>query len=415
VFAAANIGATFLFQWYIITELGAGAETDALFAGMALPQLVLSVVSLSLTQVLVPILAGESAEQFRSDLWGFLALVGGLFLVLASLFYVTAGLWVPVLVPGFAAEVQDLTVELTRIQLIGMVFAALNGVQVAAYHARQQFYWPELTPLVTAVVVFAVLLWALPKYGVEAAAWLATMRLVMQTGLLSINLGTPVRVNLRSYASLEAWKRIKPLLLGATYYKSDPLLERFLLSTASSGTLSIYYLAQQIFSAANQVLSKAMIAPLVPALSHLYKTGDVEEFRRLCRRKLAHIGVLCLMGAAIFAVFGEPLLALVLSYGRITVSDVSMLWWVLCCLGGAFVAGLAGQVLSSIFYIAGDTSTPTRMSVLTFTICIPVKIFSYIQFGVTGLAIVTSVHLVVNGAIMATLLRCKLSDHRELL
>ena len=55
--AGANILLTLLFQWYVITQLGVGIETDALFAGMALPTLILSVVSTSLTHVLVPLLA----------------------------------------------------------------------------------------------------------------------------------------------------------------------------------------------------------------------------------------------------------------------------------------------------------------------------------------------------------------------
>ena len=49
--SAANIGVAFLFQWYVLTHLGPGIETDALFAGMTLPQLVLAVISGSLMHV----------------------------------------------------------------------------------------------------------------------------------------------------------------------------------------------------------------------------------------------------------------------------------------------------------------------------------------------------------------------------
>ena len=61
--SAANIGIAFLFQWYVLTQLGPGIETDALFAGMTLPQLVLTVISGSLMHVLVPLLAGEDQDR----------------------------------------------------------------------------------------------------------------------------------------------------------------------------------------------------------------------------------------------------------------------------------------------------------------------------------------------------------------
>ena len=78
-----------------------GIETDALFAGMAVPQLILMVVSSSLTHVLVPLLATEDAGTFRQNAWGFFLGISGIFTVLALLLYVTAAYWVPWLVPGF--------------------------------------------------------------------------------------------------------------------------------------------------------------------------------------------------------------------------------------------------------------------------------------------------------------------------
>ena len=56
-----------LFQWYVITHLGVGIETDALFAGMAVPQFILLVMSSTLPPVLVPILAAEDQSTFRQN------------------------------------------------------------------------------------------------------------------------------------------------------------------------------------------------------------------------------------------------------------------------------------------------------------------------------------------------------------
>lgn len=407
ILSSVNIGIVFLFQWYVLIQLGPGVETDALFAGMAVPQLVLAVVSGSLMHVLVPLLAGESEDRLRHDAWGFFILIGGLFGLLAILLYAAALWWVPLTVPGFDEAGKALTVELARIQLIGMVFVAVNSVQWAAYHARQQFLWAELTPILSSSIALLLLIWALPRFGVIAAAWIGTLRMGMQTLLLAPGMGSPVRPDLKSAAVQQAWQRIKPLLLGTAYYKTDPLVDRFLLSTAHSGSLSLYYLAQQIYGAASQVLSKAIAVPLVPMLSMLHKAGDKAGFRRAYHRKLLQVGAISLAGLLILGLLGQELLAFLVGHGNVSASNVAELWWIMIWLGGMFFGGSAGQIASSLFYARGDTVTPTRMSMLSYTAYVPGKVSAFYFWGVAGLAIATSIYYMANLALQIYLLEKK--------
>lgn len=394
--SATNIGITFLSQWYVLTELGPGLETDALFAGMTLPQLVLAVISGSLMHVLIPLLAGNDEDQLRHDAWGILVIVSFLFGLLATILYVAAAWWIPFTVPGFSAAGQVLTIELTRIQLIGMVFAAMNGVQWAAYHARQQFVWAEFVPILASSTALLLLILTLPRFGVIAAAWISTLGLGLQTVLLAPGMGRPIRPNLQSAAIQQALKRIKPLLWGAAYYKTDPLVDRFLLSTAGSGSLSLYYLAQQLYGAVNQVINKAIAAPLVPLLSNLYKTGNRAEFRRVYRRKLLHVGVISLCGLLFLTLFGQATLDILVGHGNINAENVKSLWWIMLWLGGMFVGGAMGQISSTAFYASGNTTTPTRIGIYTYTFYIPLKIGLFYYFGIIGLALGTSFFLLAN-------------------
>ena len=405
--SAANIGVAFLFQWYALTQLGPGIETDALFAGMTIPLLVLSVISGSLMHVLVPILAGESEDRLRHDAWGMLVLVGGLFGVMAILLYVTAPWWIPITVPGFTEAGQALTIELTRIQLVGMVFTAINGVQWATYHARQQFVWAELAPILASALALLLLIWALPRFGVIAAAWISTLRMGLQTLLLTPGMGKPVRFDLRSSTIQQAWQRIKPLLLGTAYYKTDPLVDRFLLSSASSGSLSLYYLAQQIYGAASQVLNKAIATPLVPLLSKLHKEGDSDEFRRVYLRKLLQVSMIGIVSLLGLGVFGQATLDLLVGNGNVSADNVKELWWIMIWLAGMFLGGVTGQICSSSFYACGNTITPTRMSMITYTAYIPCKIIAFYFFNIVGLALATSIYYIINSLCQIYLLERK--------
>lgn len=229
-----------------------------------------------------------------------------------------------------------------------------------------------------------------------AAAWVGVFRMGLQTLLLVPAMGLPVLPNLKNAAIQKAWCRIKPLLLGTAYYKTDPLIDRILLSTASSGSLSLYYFAQQMYGAASQILSKAIASPLVPALSVLHKSGEGAGFRRVYHQKLLQVGVICLSSLLVLGLVGQTLLARLVGYGNVSASNVVDIWWTMVWLGGMFLGGAMGQICSSSFYASGDTKTPTHLSIATYTAYIPCKLLAFYFWNVQGLAIITSIYYLTN-------------------
>ena len=394
--AICNAMLAVLMPWYVVTRLGIGVETDAFFASGALPQLMFLVASFSLTQVLVPLLATEDEQTFRRDAWGFFLSVTGLFGILGIALFVLAGLWVPLLVPGFSDEAKQLTVSLSRIQLLGMVGNASVTVLWSVYYARQKFIWAELSPVFANVLSLLFLFWTLPQYGIVAAAWATVLNLGLKLAFLTPILGRWQTPQWDSYAMREAWRRVKPFLLGQTYSKSDPLVDRFLTSMSIAGNLSLLYIGQQIYSAITLIITKAISAPTVPRLALAAKSGNWINFRRIYRQRLLWMVGLAVAVFVILLFFGEPLLHLLIGHGGITAQNVRMLWWIMLALTGLLLGGTAGQVTSVAFYAMGDTKTPTMLFVWTFTIYVPIKVLVFLHYGLLGLAVATSAHLIVN-------------------
>jgi hypothetical protein len=119
--AICNAVLAILMPWYIVTRLGIGIATDAFFVSGALPQLIFMVASFSLTQVLVPLLATESGDDFRRDAWALFLGITAIFSVIAAILFVTAPYWVSLIVPGFSIEAMQLATTLSRIQLLTMI------------------------------------------------------------------------------------------------------------------------------------------------------------------------------------------------------------------------------------------------------------------------------------------------------
>jgi putative peptidoglycan lipid II flippase len=406
--AGLNIVATFGYQWLPIVKLGVGAATDALFFSAIVPQIVLSVVSSGLTSVLTPLLSTADADAFRRKAWTFAHGVAFGALAINGLLFLLAPVWVRWLVPGFDPSTQALTIELVRIQLIAAVFTALLTVNWSAQFARNRFLWVEASAVIAGAVGLVVLWIAIPIMGVHGVAWALALRAALQVFLLLPGLGAYTPPDWRGSAGRLAWQRLLPIVGGSIYYKTDPLVERFLASFAPAGHLSLFHLASQFYAAGNQVVTKALINPVVPELARSASSSRWQHFSHLSQRRM--ITVLTVTGAAYAAliIVGRPLAQLLLDDEQGTSPEVDLLYALLVALIGVWLGGAAGQVSTSSFFAYGNTVTPTRVGVVGFTLGIPLKALLFWQWGVVGLAVGTSLYTLGNAAAHQLLLRREL-------
>jgi putative peptidoglycan lipid II flippase len=395
-----NVVLAVLFQWVLLTVLGPGRHSDALFAALTLPQLFGTVIASALTQVLVPLLAGESESDARRTAWSYVALFGPLFLGAALLLSLSAAWWVPFLVYGFDAEAKAETVALTQIAVTGILFTGIIAVQQAAAFARGQYIWPDIAQALANAVALALLWTLLPHFGIVAAAWITLGRLVLQCLLMGKALGPFVRPDFKDPALSAGWRRMKPLVLGASYYKLDPLIDRFLLSALAPGSLSLFTLAQQLYAAGSQVIGKALATPAQTLMATQAKRGEYAAFSRTLRQGFLVTTLFCVVCVAGLALFGEPVLKVLVAYGRFDPAHARQLWLILLAASGLFVLGASSSLLAGAFYARGDTRTPTLIGSASFTVSIITKILLFKFMGIIGLSLAVSFQYVLSALLM---------------
>lgn len=410
--AGTNTLLGFVYSWFIITRLGMGRETDALFAGMIIPTLLVTVFSGSLTRVLVPLLATTEEAVFGQRSWTFFVGIGTIFGLLASVLAVAAPLWVPLITPGFDAATHDLTIRLTRIQLIGMIFTALIAVQCSVYNARDRFLWVEVTTLLSLSLSLLLLWFSLPRIGITAAALTQAAAFGVQFLLLLPGMGPFQRPDWKGDAPRRAWRQLRPLLLGTIYYKTDPMMDRLLASMTPAGGLSLLQMATQIYGAGNQIIARAIVVPMTPRLARQADNADWNGFHALTSRRL---GGLLLLSSGVFVgllLFGQPVLRMVYGHGRVAPESIETLWLLLIALSGSWIGGVGGQVTATAFYAQGNTEFPTRLGIWTYSFYIPLKIMAAMRWGLLGIGVSTSLFTMLNFVTQGIVMQIHLKKQR---
>ncbi len=400
-----NIFFTFLFQWYLLIKLGPGLATDSYFAGSTLPVFMMMIVGTSLTHVLVPFFAGESKTQMRNDAWIIFYLMTCLFLLITAILYLSSQLWVPLIFPGLSGDSKYLVIEISKIQLVAMFFLAVNSVQLALLRAKERFVQLECILIASNMTGFFLLINLLPVHGVISAAWVNLFQAIFQMLLLLPIMGNPVLVNYSKFSIKIVLRRIYPLIFGNIYFKSDIFVDRFLLSTMYSGTLSLYFFVQQIYGAFNLLINRVMVGPMVPVLSRMYKSNDSGGFWAYYYLTLSRVGVIVIFTLATIFFLGQNILDFFIGYGGVTKDNIQTIWYLMISLSGTLIAGILSTVTTSTFYSLADTFTPTKISLYLYPPYIFIKIIAFNFWGLTGLAIATSADCVLNFLAQFYLLR----------
>ncbi len=394
-------------QAYAVLHLGAGVETDALFAALAVPTFVLAVLNTAVANVVVPILAGEEQERARRDSWTFLWWVTAAFVVLGLVLAVLAPVWMPYLAPGIDGADRDLAVDLSRIQMVAMVLNAQGTVVACCCQAGRRFRRPAVAMVVGGAFGLAASVVLLPTFGVHGAAWAEVVRLGVTFALIVVALGRPVPPSWRSPALTSALSRMRPLVLGGLYYRSDVIVDRMLASLTPAGGLTLLALGTRLYGVGAQVVGSAVTVPALTDLAVDHKNDMPARFERRWRRTLRTTVAITAAGWALVCA-GAIALAAMGGVGTFDTDDATRLAVVLVLLGGVLVGAAAGQVVSGAHYARGDTRTPTIIAVVAFTIGVILKVLGVLAFGLGGLAAAASAYYL--GSVVASRRSLK---HRE--
>lgn len=391
-----NIFFSFVVQVYTFTIIGPGFETDALFASVTIPSLITTVLLGSLNNVIVPVLSGKNKMESRVDAWNIFIFIGFLNSILISALYLSVDIWVPLINPGFTEDGTELAILLTKIQLIGVIFVSLNTIQSSSLHARQEHIRAEIIPVIVAALSIPFLIVYLPEYGVVISAITITGKWFLQTLLQLPTMGFFATKHIKKDISIEIWRRVKPLLFGALYFKSGTVVDRYFLSQSSSGILSLYFLAEKLIASLAQVINKAFTIPLISNLSKQAHDGKKLEFSRLYKYGIRNLSFFVLILICMLFVMGLPILEFLFSFSEKLRGSGSDLWLMLLLLSGLFFGNVVGGVASSAFYAYGETKIPTIMSITTYTVFLPLKVVSFKYFDFLGLSLVASAHSLIN-------------------
>lgn len=399
----------------IATLFGQNNITDAYNTAYLLPDtLYLILIGGGISSSFIPVLARYIKDNQEDEGWrvvsiAFTVTLIGMSLIIA-LGFVFAPAVVKILAPWFSPAKFRLTVALTRITILAILFHSLNGVLIGTEYAYKSFFATSIGPLVYngTIILFGVLL--APSIGIFSFAWSTVigsfLNFVIQLiGTWRLKPRFRFSLDLHHPGLKQVGSLMLPVMLGLSIAQVNLLFNQaFLASQLQGGAINALNISSRIMLVPILIATSIGIT-LLPSLTQRAAEEDFEAYRSYLRKSLRAVVFVSLPSAVGLILLAHPIIRILFQHGSFNALNADVTSATLTFYSVGILAYGAYEILSRAFYALGDTKTPLRSGLVAVAVGIVLNLLLIHLMTYRGLALAYSLTGFVDAGILLVLLR----------
>ncbi|MFZ0531808.1 MAG: murein biosynthesis integral membrane protein MurJ [Anaerolineales bacterium] len=353
------------------TTFGTQADMDAFLAANRVSEtLFMLMAGGALGSAFIPTFTGMLTKGERNQAWKLASAIANLVLVVLILAAILAAIFAQplvryVLAPGFANDPGQvaLTVNLLRIMLPSAVLFGLSGLVMGILNSHQVFFIPALTPAMYRLGMIFGVLFLSPKMGIFGLAWGvvigACLHLILQIPSLlrlkgsyfpTLGLKLP---DVRQVAILMA-----PRVFGVAVVQLNFWVNTRLASQMSEGSVTGITWGLTMMLMPQAIIAQSVAMAALPTLSAQFTLSKLDDLRNSLATSLRGILLLSIPASLGMILLRQPIVALMLQYGKFTEASTQLISWALLWYSAGLVGHCVVEILARAFYAMHDTKTP---------------------------------------------------------
>jgi len=402
----------------LYSTFGTGDQLDMYYAAFRIPDTIFNLLIIgALSASFVPMLSKYFYRKEEIHAWKTINDVLNIFFFSVILGCLILSVFAPVLlkftVPGWSGEKFAATVSLTRIMLLSPIFLTISSIIGAALQSSKRFTMFALAPVVynVGIIIGAIFfVKAMGIYGVALGVILGSVLhfSVQIPVLFSLGYKYKFSFDLKNPDIRRIFRIMLPRTLSLGVNQINFFIITIFASLLVSGSLSIFYLASNIYNVFFSLIGISFSVAAFPALSAFLANNEKEKFTAVFSRTMREIIFFIIPATAFLIIFRSEVVHFIGGKGDIDyrTAETTMIFLVL----GMAAQSLVSQVVRT-FWALGDTKTPfyTSLFGLVANVGVATWFVFYSGFGVKGLAIAFSLQNIIDFSMLYFFLRRKIS------
>jgi putative peptidoglycan lipid II flippase len=342
---------------------------------------------------------GKRKEAFRlaSTLFFLILTVLG---AITVLFIAGAALIMPLFTGDtFSAQLDQLTVGLSRVLFPVVLILGLNGLVVGMLNAYDHFAIPALSPLVWNAVILAFLIAShqvlsgdkeLYGYAVGVVAGTAVQFAMALPQLRRLGFHLEINLDFRDERVRRVLWLMLPVTIGLGLINFNLLINSTLGSLVSDQAARAIDAAFRIYMLPQGMFSVAIATVLFPALSRLAARKDLDGLRRLLSNGMRQVFLLLVPAAAATLVLSTPITRLIYQHGAFGPSSTALVSSALFWFSFSLPFSGVNLLLTRTFFSLQRPWVTTWIAALNLAVNLAVSVALYGPFGIPGIVVGTA-------------------------
>lgn len=314
-------------------------------------------------------------------------------------------------------EYFDLTLRNMDILLPLIIIAGPIGIVYGILNCYKRYIEPSLSPaLVNVALIVCVFAMGDAMSGLALAigtsiggvlSFVYQVPALMQSRKQDLDRDESkldTKVDLGSFGHI-----LYPALLSTIVSQLIVMVDSYFCKGLEEGSWTAIVLANRLVQMPLGVLLTAFLVPVFPRIGEVIANGNNREVRRLLKKAIGTMIILCVPATLVGCLWSEPIIRLLFERGEFDARSTTMVASVFFYLCFSILPFVFRDSFTRTLYSYGDSKSPLIVMVIAIGIKIVLNMFLVEKFGLVGIAISTSLIALINAVILFVLLRKRIA------
>lgn len=397
---------------------GSSAETDAFFFALTMSSFFSIYLVSAVSQTFIPVLSevdadkSVSTKRFYNNVVHAILLISIILLLLALVFVRPL---TSVLARGIARNSYhafELTVQLSRITMISILFPGLVGVFTGFLQYNRRFLAPTMIGIPLNASYLFYLIFFSERHGIIGLTWASVFASFAQVVFLLPSLKRsqyeymPVLDFKDPY--LRRMGRLSiPVIFSTIVTEASTLVDKSLATWLPAGSVTYLTYGGLINSTLQMVFVTSMSMMLFPAMSQAYSRKQLDRAHRYLDQANNAVSIIMIPLAIFVGVFAKDIVAILFQRGRFDSLDTINTAKIVSVYAFSLPAFSFMRIITNAFHANKDMRTPAIFSVLLLIFNVVFTLLFIKPMGVSGIALASGISSIIVTICLIILLRKK--------
>lgn len=382
----------------IADKFGANYQTDAFKASQTIAGLFFDIIGAAVITTFIPMLSESYIKNGKEDMYKFANTVINMLVIASFIIFGISYFFSPqivkLIVPKFSGEAYAVTLRLTKLSMLNIIFMCISGGFIAILQTLEEFTAPALVGIMVSLPIIIYILSG-ARFGIVGLT-MATiigygMQTIIQLPWLFKNKYIPkLRVNIKDKRIKKMLLLIAPIFIGIGFNQLNIIINNVMASGLQEGSISALSYANLVNGIIYSIFASAIVTVIYPKLSKEAKDTDFTEFKKHTNQAVTSISLIMIPTSFGLMILRSTIISILFKHGAfggnaVNMTSNALLFYAI----GMMVYGIR-DVYNKAFYALQDTKTPILIGILGVGLNILCSVTLVPYIGIKALALGSS-------------------------